>query len=205
MTQIVDWKVKHQYKQTKHMDVNQSIRWSDVTNSGRHTIEISLTRWQTRQQKITLLAWLQEQTGLHLPPLTLLKWWHKQQLIILRSWDITKTCRSSMHWRRINVEQAMFQPCMFAGLYSGRGLSSDYVSWEHFFFLSIVIFYSLKPENIDWQRKTPQTRLTYNVKTDGKADASISLYMCADSSRYLITCKYIIQRDYYSNVVRAMS
>ena len=39
MTKIVDWDVKYQHKQTKQMDVNQSIRWPDVTNTDRHKPE----------------------------------------------------------------------------------------------------------------------------------------------------------------------
>ena len=36
MTQIVEWEVNQQHKQTKQMDLNQSIRWPDFTNTDRH-------------------------------------------------------------------------------------------------------------------------------------------------------------------------
>ena len=41
MTKTVYWDVKHQHK-PKQMDVNQSIRWSDVTDIDRHKPETPL-------------------------------------------------------------------------------------------------------------------------------------------------------------------
>ena len=38
---IVVWDVNHQHKQTKQMHVNQSIRWSDATNTDRQKPETS--------------------------------------------------------------------------------------------------------------------------------------------------------------------
>ena len=46
MSKDVDLDVKHQHKQTKQMDVNQSIRWSDVTNEPWHVISNNVTFWQ---------------------------------------------------------------------------------------------------------------------------------------------------------------
>ena len=43
MTKIVDLDMNYLHKQTKQIDVNQSIGWPDVSNTDRNELETSLT------------------------------------------------------------------------------------------------------------------------------------------------------------------
>ena len=93
-------------------------------------------------------------------------------------------CISYKYLHRIHVDQAMFPLFLFAGVYFGElVLRLSFLCAFLFFvhsqnnFLLSYWFCKLKRENIDRYNKSPHSRTTYDVRTDGKAYVLISRHI----------------------------